>query len=414
MLKSTCLATVVAALCMAACMRAQSQESTYGFSLPVTLSGGAMYTDRLQFSDSSNAPVTGGLRLMAYPTLTLGEHWFAYAAEQFLLAPYFYYDAYDPEHEWYVQTLQAYLGYHIHRDRTSVVFKAGRLSSAFGAFPLHYDDAENILLDQPLSYIQTLSLRNDQLPCGVPNLLRQHYGYVVGLCGGPSGGARGLTPVTLYGLPGVEAEISSHRLDGRIQVTSGSPADPLSLSHAPDYAQWAAGGGYTIRQGFRVGVSGFRGPYLAPGLDPLLAAGTSVRDFPASGLGMDIQWARGHWSTSGEWQRFQYDLPGFTNAPSINSTYVEAKRILSPRFFLAGRAGWLEPRRAADSTGASTNHFAASIASYEVGGGWWVNRHQLFKGSYEWLRIENVPGTRTNVLGFQFVTTFHALDQAFR
>jgi hypothetical protein len=330
------------------------------------------------------------------------------------LKPYFYYDAYDPEHEWYVETLQAYVGYQIHREKTSLVFKAGQLTSAFGAFPLHYDDAENTLLDQPLSYIQTLALRNDQLPCGVSNLLRQHYGYVVGLCGGPAGGALGLTPVTLYGLPGVEAEISSYRIDARLQVTSGSPSDPLSLSHTPQYAQWVAGGGYTIRQGFRVGVSGFRGPYLAPGLSPLLPAGTSVRDFPARGLGIDAQWARGHWSTSGEWQRFQYDLPGFTHAPSVSSTYVEGKRIVTPRLFLAGRAGWLQPGGATDTGGASTNQFAASIASYELGGGWWINRHQLLKGSYEWLRIEHVPGTRTNVLGVQFVTTFHALDQSFR
>jgi hypothetical protein len=205
-----------------------------------------------------------------------------------------------------------------------------------------------------------------------------------------------LTPVSLFGLPGVQAEISSHRFDGRIQVTSGSPSNPLSLSHAPQYAQWVAGGGYTIRQGFRVGISGFRGPYLAPELAPLLPVGSSVRSFPASGLG------------------FQYDLPGFTQAPSLISTYGEAKRILTPRFFLAGRVGLLRPGAAADVTGASTSQFSANIGSYELGGGWWLNRHQLLKASYEWLRIQNLPGTQTNVLGFQFVTTFHAVDQAFR
>ena len=196
-------------------------------------------------------------------------------------------------------------------------------------------------------------------------------------------------------------------------VTSGSPSNPLSLRHAPQYAQWVLGGGYTIRQGLRVGVSGFRGPYLSPDIAPLLPATTSVRTFPASGLGLEVQWARGHWSASGEWQRFQYDLPGFTQAPSVISTYGEAKRILTPRLYVAGRAGWLKPGGAADTTGASTNQFSASIASYELGGGWWLNRHQLLKASYEWLRIENLPGTKTNVLGVQFVTTFHAIDQAF-
>jgi hypothetical protein len=116
---------------------------------------------------------------------------------------------------------------------------------------------------------------------------------------------------------------------------------------------------------------------------------------------------------SGEWQRFQYDLPGFPQAPSVVSAYVEAKRMLTPRFYAAGRAGWLEPGGARDATGASTGQFSASIASYELGGGCWLNRYQLIKASYEWLRIENFPGTKTNVLGVQFVTTFHALDRAF-
>jgi len=404
------LATVLFA---ALAVRAQSQDSNFGISVPVTVSGGAMYTGRLQLAEPDNRPYTAGFQAMLYPTLRLGRHWFAYSAMQFRLSPYLYYDAYDSEHEWYVQPIQAFVGYQIQSEKTSVVFKAGRLSSAFGAFPLHYDDADNALLDQPLSYIQTLALRNDQLPCGVADLLWQHYGYVWNGCGGPAGGAWGLTPVTLYGLPAVEADISSHRVDGRIQVSSGSPSDPLSVSHAPQYAQWVAGGGYTIQQGFRVGISGFRGPYLAPDVAAFLPAGTGVRDFPASGLGIDVQWARGHWSTSGEWQRFQYDLPGFIQSPSIISTYFEAKRILTPRLYLSGRAGWYRPGGATDASGASTNQFAGTIGSYEMGGGWWLNRHQLLKASYEWLRIENLAGTKTNVLGVQFVTTFHAIDQAF-
>jgi len=400
-------------LALGAASQAYSQDSNFGFSLPVTIGGSVMDTGRIHFEDPGDPPITGGFRVVLYPTLTLGPHWFFYAAEDIRLAPYYYYDAYDPGHEWYVQADQAYVGYQIRREKTSVVFKAGRLASAFGAFPLHYDDADNYLLDQPLSYIQTLTLRNDQLPCGVKDLLEQGYGYVWNGCGGQAGGDEGLTPVTLYGLPGLEAEISSHGFDGRIQLTASSPANPLGESRALQYAQWTAGAGYTIRQGFRVGISGFRGPYLAPELAALLPAGTSLRSFPASGLGLEIQWARGHWTTSGEWQRFVYDYPGFPQAPSVVSTYGEAKRTLSPRFYLAGRIGWLKPGGATDSSGASTAQIAPWIASYELGGGWWLNRHQLLKGSYEWLKIQNFPETETNVFGIEFVTTFHAVDQAF-
>ena len=101
-------------------------------------------------------------------------------------------------------------------------------------------------------------------------------------------------------------------------------------------------------------------------------------------------------------------------APSVTSSYGELKAVITPRFFLAGRAGWITPGGAADNTGVSIGQFAPSLASYELGAGSWINRHQLLKASYEWLKIQNMPGTRLDVLGFQFVTTFHALDQAFR
>src|ERR1700733_10059171 len=194
-------------------MPAHSQDSNFGISLPVTVSGGAMYTGRLQLADPGNSPFTAGFQAMLYPTLRLGSHWFAYAALDFRLTPYLYYDAYDADHEWYVQAIQAFVGYQIQREKTSVVFKAGRLSSAFGAFPLHYDDADNSLVDQPLSYIQTLALRNDQLPCGVSDLLQQYYGWVANLCGGAPGWGWGLNPVPLDGLSGGGTGLRSNRAD---------------------------------------------------------------------------------------------------------------------------------------------------------------------------------------------------------
>ncbi|MBZ5611295.1 MAG: hypothetical protein LAP38_23785 [Acidobacteriia bacterium] len=390
-----------------------AQDANSGISVPVTVSGGAMYTGRLQLADPDESALAGGLRAMLYPSIRLGSHWFGYAALQVRLTPYFYYDAYDPEREWYIETLQAFVGYSWRNDKTSWVVKAGRLSTAFGSYALRYDDAENPVLDQPLSYVQTLTLRTDQLPCGVNDLAAQHYGSISNRCGGVPGRDRGLTPVTLYGLPGIQAEVSSHRVDARFQVTNGSPASPQGWDRAGQYVQWTAGGGYTIRQGFRIGASGFRGPYLDHSLTPLLPAGTSARDFPASALGVDAQWARGRWSATGEWQRFWFASPNFTVAPSLDSTYVEVKSVITPRFFLAGRAGWLNSRRVVDKQEVSAAEFAPSIASYEMAAGSWLNRHQLLKASYEWLKIQPLTGTRFNVVGFQLVTTFHAVDWAF-
>jgi hypothetical protein len=101
---------------------ALAQDANFGFSVPMTLSAGGMYTERLQ-SEGPASPITGGFRAMFYPTLKLGSHWFAYAAVQVRYAPYFYYDAYDGDHEFYNDLIQAYLGYSFRAGQTSVVIK---------------------------------------------------------------------------------------------------------------------------------------------------------------------------------------------------------------------------------------------------------------------------------------------------
>lgn len=393
---------------------AAGQDAESGISVPMTLSGGAFYSQRLQLTDPSGSPATAGFRAVLRPTIRLGSHWFVYGAYQLRLAPYLYYDAFNPNHQILGSLLQGFVGYSMRRGSAAMVIKAGRLTSAFGAFPLHYDDADNALLDQPLSYITEIPLRADQFPCGTKDLTSQNYGFVLNSCGGAPGGGPGLVPATLYSLPGIEADLSVARFDARVQVTSGSTANSQSLSSAGTYAQWAAGAGYTIRQGFRVGVSGFRGPYLDDRLSPLLPAGTTVRSFPASGIGADVQFAKGRWILSGELQRFWFDSPNFTVAPSMTSGYGEVKRVLTPRFYLATRAAWLTGGNVVDNTGVSASQFASTLQSYEFGAGSWLGRNELLKASYEILHPQGFTGTRLNVIGVQFVVRVNSLAWTFR
>jgi hypothetical protein len=389
-----------------------AQPSDFGVTVPTTLSGGAMYSERLQLATPNASEGTAGFRAMLYPTVKLGPNWFGYAAIQLRERPYFCYDAFNSRHEFDTDVIQAFAGYSFRTDRAAVVVKAGRLTSAFGAFPARYDDMQNPLLDQPLSYIATLTLRADQIPCGTNDLLRQNYGSVSFSCGGESGRGPGLTPVTLYGLPGAETDVSIGRFDARVQLTSGSPVYEQPIS--AQYLQWALGGGYTIRQGFRVGVSGFRGPYLEREVAPALPVGTSVRTFPASGLGIDGQWARGRWSIAAEVQRFQFDSPNFSVAPAFLSGYLETKAVITPRLYVAGRAGWLNAGRVIDMSGVSADEFARWQQSYEVAAGWWFGRRELLKGGYEWLNLEGPSPRKLNVVGVQFVVTIPPLTAAFR
>ena len=397
------------------CMRAFAQEAEAGFTLPVTITGEGLYTHRLQSEAANASPVTGAFHAALYPGFKLGPHWFFYSSIHLSSTPFYYNDSYEPDHEIETQVVQAFLGYTRQYGSTSVMVKAGKLASAFGAFPLHYDDADNPLLDQPLPYSAYLSLRPDQLPCGVKDLLHQQYAASARYaCGGAWGDGEGLMPVTLYGLPGVEVDLSTHKIDARFQLTNSSPVNPQSLLSGSQHAQWTAGAGYSLVQGFRVGFSAYRGPFLDHSVAAFLPAGHSVSDFPATGAGLDAQWARGRWSTTGEWQWFRFNYPNFRVSPASSFGYAEVKTVLNPRTYLAVRAGSQRNSRVEDNWTWSDEGFAPNVQSYEFAVGFRPNRWQLLKVGYEWLRGEYVSGTRDNVFGIQLVTSIQALSKAIR
>jgi len=281
--------------------------------------------------------------------------------------------------------------------------QGGNLASAFGAFPLHYDDADNALLDLPLSYTQYIGLRNDQLPCGVADCLGKT---LPGLnhCGGPSGADDGMTPVNLYGMPAIQAEVSSHRLDGRIQLASGSPSGPLSLSHASQYAQWVAGGGYTIRQGSR---RHFRIPRTLsdPDVVAALPLGNDGAQLPGQWSGLETQWAAGHWSVQRRMAAFPVRLPWFHSGAFGDLNLRRSQAHSDAPILRGGPRGLVQAGWGSRCERSFQQRILASIASYELAGGWWVNRHQLLKASYEWLSIEHLRNAE-QYCGVQFVTTF--------
>lgn len=393
-----------------------AQEADAGLSMPVTLTGGALYTHRLQTRDPGTSPVAAAFHAMLYPSLKLSPHWFVYSSIDLRSTPFSYYDAYEADHELKTRVVQAFFGYTRTFKKATMLVKVGQLTSAFGSFPPHYDDADNPLLDQPSSYTTYTNLRPDQLPCSADDIIYgQKYATSVKYhCGGSHAYREGLTPVAIYGLPGIELDLSTHKIDGRFQMTNSSPANPHNLLSESQHAQWTAGAGYTLVQGFRVGVSAFRGPFLDRDVAPLLPAGQSVRNFPATGTGVDVQWARGRWSTSGEYQWFRFNYPNFRTSPAPSFAYAEVKTVLNPRTYLALRAGWQRNNHLEDLTELTDETFAQNRQSYEFAVGIRPNRWQLIKVGYEWLKTAEVSGTRDNVFGIQLVTSLQPLSKAWR
>jgi hypothetical protein len=272
----------------------------------------------------------------------------------------------------------------------------------------------NPLLAQPFLYAYPVRLRPDQQPCGADDLVAQqhHPSYVEHYCGGSLAVRNGMTPLTLHGLPGIEIDASWKKIDARFQLTNSSPVNPQSVRSHNQNAQWTAGAGFTIRQGFRAGVSGFSGPFLEREVIDL-NPGISARDFPARGIGFDTQWGHGRWSARAEWGRVEFRYPRFTVHPAVSAGYLEVKSTLTPRIYTAVRASSQQFSRVVDNFGGSADHFMPNRLSYEAAAGYHLNHLQTLKVGYVWLKVNGQTGTSGNVLGIQLVTSVNSLSRAF-
>lgn len=203
--------------------RAQQTEAESGFALTGTFSALTAASTEFEAAPRSGSIEDAGFRLMLYPTWKLSRHWTLYGAWQLASRPY-YYSEFDTQGRGAQGNLaQGYLNYSQVWDDASVQVRAGELSSAFGSFPLHYDDRDNPLVDIPMQYA--------------------YYGAVA----------------TLSALAGAEVDVTWKRLDARAQFVNSSPANPRSIFASEQYGSWAGGAGVTIVQGLRVGASGIAG-----------------------------------------------------------------------------------------------------------------------------------------------------------
>ena len=341
---------------------ALSQEASSGIDLRATVSGEALYSHSLTERPRDGSPAAAGFRSVLYPTWKMGEHWTFSGAMQIISRPYFYEDFSTQGYGLKVQILQANLGYSKVWKKGSVVVRAGQMSSAFGAFLLRYDDAENALLEMPMGY-----------------------GYYY-------------APVTVEGLTGAQADVTLGKWDARAQFVNSSPFNPRGIFENGQFGNWAGGIGYTIRQGFRVGVSSYRGPYLDKEYPYFFPGESDPKVLPATALGADAEWAHGHWNLYGEWQHFEMNyhvIPTFR----MNGAYFEAKRVLNPRWYVAIRTGFLH------------ESYQSGGETYEVAAGFRPNTWQLVKAGYM-IERERQSGDFDKVIGVQLVTMLHPLSLA--
>jgi hypothetical protein len=335
-----------------------AQEANSGFDFRASLSAQAEASSELTDPPRSGSPVSAGFRSVVYPTWKFSDNWTITGAIQLNSRPYFYESFSTAGYGLKGNVLQALLSYSRISNKGSLLVRAGELSTAFGSFPLRYDDADNALIDMPMEY-----------------------GYYY-------------APVSDLGVAGAQIDATRGKLDGRAQFANSSPANPRSLFARDQYGNWAGGAGYTIRQGFRVGVSAYRGPYLDRKYMYFFPGEANPSTLPAHAVGIDAGWAYGHWSLLGEFQKF---VMPYTAIPTFREQvgYAEVKRVLNPRWYIAGRAGF------------SSAKASGQIQSYEAAAGFRPNRFQLIKFSYEAEHYSQGDDHFDDTVAVQLVTTLH-------
>lgn len=336
-----------------------AQEASSGLDVRATLSSQAAGSTIFTAPGVAKFPLQPGFRSAVYPTFKMGEHWTATGAWQLYTRPYFFSSFSTQGYGSRGNLLQGTLNYSRVSEKGSVLLRAGVLSSAFGSFLLRYDDAENPLADMPPGY-----------------------GYYY-------------APVSIMGLAGAQMDATRGKWDGRVQFANSSPANPRSIFAHDQYGNWAGGAGYTIRQGLRIGWSAYRGPYLDRHYRYFYAKEAAPSTLPAHAVGVDAQWAHGHWNLQGEFARFTMPysaIPVFHQ----DTGYIEMKRELNARWYIAARQGYA-------SASASGNSETTEIA-----GGLHTGRFALLKIDYEVVHRSQGSTRFDNTVAVQFVTTLHA------
>lgn len=339
-----------------ACCQSYAQEASSGINIRANVSAQLVASNKPTQNPRDGSPVVLGSRTTIYPTIKLSDRWFAAGAMQIASRPYFYQDLSTPGFGAKGNLLQATLNYSRVSNSRSLLARAGEMPSAFGAFLLRYDDTENPLVDVPPAY---------------------GYYYV---------------PISFQAVAGAQVDATAGKFDGRIQFANSSPANPRSIFSHDQYGNWAGGGGFTIRQGLRVGVSGYRGPYLDRHYAYYFPGEAAPSKLRAHGIGVDAGWERSHTRVYIEGQKFVMPYSLFPNFRE-STAYGEVRQVLTPRWFIAGRFGY------------TSSNVSGKLYSIETGGAFRPNRLQLVKFAYE----EQLPvsgfTSSNHTLGIQFITT---------
>jgi hypothetical protein len=287
---------------------------------------------------------------------------------------------------------------------------AGRIPPTFGAFPRRLYAADNPLIGMPLAFQYLTSNRNDALPASTDELAGMRgRGWLASYSIGDQTPAAGL-PIAnaLRWDNGVQVRWQRDPVTVYGAITQGTIGDPR-LADDNGGPQVAARVVYAPHPVVSVGGSVAAGPYLRHALTPVLPGPVPLRSHRQHAYGADAEVSRDRWLVRGEavWNR--WDQPAYDDSATRDldalAAMIEARYKLWPGTYVAARVDRLGFSTIPTTTDGMVT-WDADVSRLELGGGWYVHRHVLFKAVWQRNRREGGRVRASDLGAVQVVTWF--------
>jgi len=190
-------------------------------------------------------------------------------------------------------------------------------------------------------------------------------------------------PIVAYsrGDTGVQVQWTAESWTAAAAVTRGTAADPRVRDNNSSVTV-SSRIAVMRPSGLVIGVSGSRGAWISRDVRSLLPAGQQKRGTSQTLVGIDTEFARGHWILRGEWWHSRFAVPTLTPALSSTGGFVEARYRFRPRWQVSVRADRLTFSRITGESSVPTS-WDAPMWRAEGVLGYRVSRHVDLRAGYQ-------------------------------
>lgn len=203
---------------------------------------------------------------------------------------------------------------------------------------------------------------------------------------------------------GAEFYGSAGKLDYSVGLLTGSVTKPTTQA-VKTKPQGTAHLEYNFGPGFRLGASGFYGPYLfADAFDDSLPTGASFEDFKNAGAGYDLYFAHRMLEIHSEGYFSYWEHPYLPRLDLI-SGYGELKYTVIAGWYVAGRYDWYMPQDVTNAAGVS-KPWDYKLNRYEFGLGYKPSQAAVIKVVGQLNRYAKEPGLDHDLVALQVVVGY--------